>query len=352
MSNSDWLAYTARMREIQSSTSVGIVVLGCGRISAAHIAAIGAQPHNLRLVAVIDRDLDHARQVATHYAIPHAFGTLASALTLPEIEAVLICTPNEMHAANALEALAAKRHVLVEKPMAENAADARRMADAAVAANRILAVGHTFRHSAAVRYLQDHFADFGTLHSLEVSQCVFWDGPQAPWWATRSRQQGLILSLFAPHALDFVQLVMRDEPLRVHAETARHQSGWQGEDEAMILLGYSGRRMAMVHVSYNQRRVVDRKMLLFDRGVLRLEDRDWLYWNDELVVGTLEGPGPEQRRMGGKDMAACFETQLTEFVRAIRGQPHRSVLHEDGCRLIQTIERVRRAALASNPQLD
>ncbi len=222
------------------NSSIGIALLGCGRISAAHIAAIQAQPQNLRLIAVIDQELDRARQVAARHGIPHAFGDLASALERSDIKAVLICTPNEMHSANALQALAAKRHVLVEKPMAENATDARRMANAAVSANRILAIGHTFRHSAAVRYLQDHLADFGTLHSLEVSQCVFWDGPQAPWWATRSREQGLILSLFAPHALDFVQLVMRDEPLRVHVETARHQSGWQGEDEAMILLGYRG----------------------------------------------------------------------------------------------------------------
>jgi predicted dehydrogenase len=333
-------------------SSIGIAVLGCGRISAAHIAAIMVQPQNLKLLAVIDHDLGRARQVAARHGIAHAFDDLASALAMGEIEAVLICTPNEMHTAHALQALAAKRHVLVEKPMAENAADARRMADAAIAAGRILAVGHTFRHSAAVRYLQDHLADFGTLHSLEVSQCVFWDGPQAPWWATRSRAQGLILSLFAPHALDFVQLVMRDEPLRVHVETARHQTGWRGEDEAMILLGYAGRRMATVHVSYNQRQVVDRKTLLFDRGVLRLEDRDWLYWNDELLLGTPAGPGPEQRRMGGKDMAPCFETQLAEFVRAIRGQPHRSVLHGDGCRLIETIDRIRHAALVSNPSLD
>ncbi len=331
---------------------VGIAVLGCGRISAAHIAAIHAQPQLTKLVAVIDQDLGRAQQVAATHQVPHAFGSLDDALRLGDIDAVLICTPNELHTANTLAALAANRHVLVEKPMAENAPDARRMANAAVAANRILAIGHTFRHSAAVRYLQDHFQDFGTLQSLEVSQCVFWDGPQAPWWATRSREQGLILSLFAPHALDFVQLVMRDEPLRVHVETARHQSGWQGEDEAMILLGFRGRRMAMVHVSYNQRRIVDRKTLLFDRGVLRLEDRDWLYWNDELLIGTPEGPGPEKRRMGGTDLAACFETQLTEFVRAIRGQPHRSVLHEGGYQLIETIDRIRSAALNSNPLLD
>lgn len=335
-----------------TKTPIGIAVLGCGRISAAHIAAIRAQPQTARLVAVIDSDLVRARQIAAREPNVVAFDQLAAALRQDDIDAVLICTPNELHTDHALQALAAGRHVLVEKPMAENVNDARRMANAAAKASLVLALGHTFRHSAAVRYLQDHMAEFGRLQSLAVSHCVFWDGPQAPWWGSRTREQGLILSLFAPHALDFVDLVMRDAPLRVQAEATRHQSGWQGEDEAMILLAYSGRRMATVHVSYNQRQIVDRKLLLFDRGVVRIEDGEWLYWNDELKVGTPPGPGPAQRRMGGRDLSDSFQTQLAEFVSAVRGQPNRSVLHEDGCRQIDTIDRVKRAAIANNTTLE
>ena len=324
---------------------VGIAVLGCGRISASHIAAIVAQPDCARLVATIDHDLTVARETARRHAAPHAFASLAEALRIEAVEAVLICTPNELHTGQTLEALSGGRHVLVEKPMAESAAAARRMAELAVATRRVLAVGHTFRHGPAVRYLQDHRAEFGQLRSLEVSQCVFWDGPQAPWWGERTPEQGLILSLFAPHALDFVQLAMQDDPLRVHVEAARHQPGWLGEDEAMILMAFPGRRMATVHVSYNQRRIVDRKLLLFDRGVLRIEDGEWLYWNDELRVGSTEGPGEDRRRMGGRDLSVFFRTQIREFARAVRGQPHRSVLHDDGRRLIETIDRVRAAAL-------
>jgi predicted dehydrogenase len=336
-----------------NSSPVRIALLGCGRISAAHIAAIQAQPQLARLIAVIDTDIARAQQTAVRTAdgTVRAFATLAAALNVDEVQAVLICTPNEMHTAHTLQALAAGRHVLVEKPMAENAADARTMADAAAQAKLVLALGHTFRHSAAIRYLQDHMSEFGTLQSMEVSHCVFWDGPQAPWWASRNREQGLILSLFAPHALDFVDLVMGDAPLRVHAEATRHQTGWQGEDETMILLGYSGRRMATVHVSYNQRQIVDRKLLLFDGGVVRIEDGEWLYWNDELKIGTPPGPGPAQRRMGGRDLSACFQTQLAEFVRAVRGQQNRSVLHEAGWRQISIIDRVKQAAIASNPTL-
>jgi predicted dehydrogenase len=327
------------------SVPVGLAVLGCGRISASHIAAIVAQPDCARLVATIDHDHALARDTARRHGAPHAFANLDEALRVDAVEAVLICTPNELHTTQTLQALAGGRHVLVEKPMAEDAAAALRMSKCAVARQRVLAIGHTFRHGPAVRYLQDHRAEFGELRSLEASQCVFWDGPQAPWWAERTLEQGLILSLFAPHALDFVQLAMQDDPLRVHVEAARHQPGWQGEDEAMILMAFPGRRMATVHVSYNQRRIVDRKLLLFDRGVLRIEDSEWLYWNDELRVGSAEGPGEDRRRMGGRDLSVFFRTQLREFTRAVRGLPHRSVLHDDGRRLIETIDRVRAAAL-------
>ena len=321
-----------------------IAVIGCGRIAEAHLDAIAALASLATLVAVVDPDPARAAKVAAERGAAYACTTLAEALALDTVDAVILCTPNACHAPQTLEALAAGKHVLVEKPMAENAADAQAMADAADASGRVLAVGHTFRHGAVVRYLQDHRAEFGTLHAVEVSQCVFWDGPQAPWWATRAPEDGLILSLFAPHALDFVQLVMADDPVRVHVEAARHQDGWRGEDEAMILLAYPGRRMATLHLSYNQRHVVDRKTLFFDRGVLRIEDGEWLYWNDVPVVQPATGTIDDPRSMSGRDLSGYFRTQLGEFVAAVRGEPHRSSLHDDGHRLIALLDRVRASA--------
>lgn len=107
-----------------------------------------------------------------------------------------------------MAALKAGKHVLVEKPAAETGEDALALAREAEARGLVLAVGHTFRHNEAVRQVEARMPSLGRLLSLEVSMCVRWDGPQAPWWAERKAQDGLILSLFAPHALDFVQLVM------------------------------------------------------------------------------------------------------------------------------------------------
>ena len=204
----------------------------------------------------------------------------------------------------------------------------------------------------------ERLPSFGKLLSVEVSQCVFWDGPQAPWWADRSPEEGLILSLFAPHALDFVQLVMGNEnPSRVHVEAARHQSGWQAEDEAMMLLAYPGRKMVSVHISYNQPHVHDQKTLFFDRGVAQIEDGEVLRWNGEVLVEPAAGILSDSNKMGGRDLSHYFRAQLSEFAKAINGEQHHCPTGLDAARLIELIDRVREQALlnssdAINPQLE
>lgn len=329
-----------------------IALVGCGRIADSHLNAICAEQELVQLVAVVDPDPVRAALVAEQRGASYAFTDLAEVLARADIDAVVLTTPNAVHTVQAIAALDAGKHVLVEKPMAENGADAAAMAAAAEQSGRILAVGHTFRHGAAVRYLQDHRHQFGRLRAIEVSQCFFWDGPQAPWWATRTPDEGLILSLYAPHPLDFVQLIMGDaDPVRVHVEAARHQGGWQAEDEAIILLAYPERTLVSVHISYNQRPIVDRRTLFFEEGVLRIEDGEYLYWNDELLVEPSPGVISDARRMDGRDLSGYFRTQLAEFVAATRGRSHRSPLHGEGRRLIELIDRIRTSARANSADL-
>jgi predicted dehydrogenase len=317
---------------------LGIALVGCGRISASHLAAIAAQPVTLRLIATVDHGIERAREAAAPFGAV-AFATLDEAMLLPEVEAVIVCSPNAAHVRHACTALEAGRHVLVEKPLAETSAEAAELADLAERKGLALVAGHTFRHGPAVRYLQDHMAEFGRLRAVEVSQCMFWDGPQAPWWAERTPEQGLILSMFAPHPLDFIQLVMgADDPLRVHAEGARHQDGWQAEDEVMAVMAYPDRRMVSLHISYNQRPVHDRKVLFFENGVLEIVDSETLSWNGEVRVspapGTMGAPG----KMGGRDLSFYFRTQLSEFARATKGLPHRCATGRDAARLTALLE--------------
>lgn len=336
------------MPDTPSAARLGLAVIGCGRISGSHLAAAAALPAEIHVVATVDRDLAQAQAAAEPFDA-RAFATLDEALALPEVDAVLIATPNGLHAAQSLAALRAGKHVLVEKPVAETGPQAIELANEAQARGLVLAAGHTFRHNAAVRHFVDNRAAFGRLRAVEVSACVLWDGPQAPWWAERTPEEGLILSLFAPHSLDFVQLAMGDDdPVRVHTEAARHQSGWQGEDEAMIVMAYPGRRLASVHISYNQPAVLDRKVLHFDKGVLEIEHGEILSWNGEVLVQPEDGVLTAPRVMGGRKLGHYFRDQLSEFAAAVRGEPHRCPTGHDAARLIALIDRVKASARANS----
>lgn len=298
-----------------------------------------------------DADPERATAFAAAWGSPPVSADLQAALERADVDAVLLCTPNALHASQAIQALDAGKHVLVEKPMAETVADAERMAAAARRNGRTLVLGQTMRHSAPIRWLQDHRQDFGRLRAVEVSMCVRWNGPQAPWWASRTREQGLILSLFAPHALDFVQLVFGGEqPVNVHAEVARFQQDWAGEDEAMILLRYPGGRLAQVHISYNQRFVVDRRTVHFDDAMLRIEHGEWLWVDDRSVVEPAP-QGGDPTKMGGRELGHYFRIQFEEFVHAVRGEPHRSVLHDEGVHLTRLLARALESGLRNAPEL-
>lgn len=321
----------------------GVAVVGCGRIAPLHLKAITRSPGFVRLVAVVDPEAEVAAQFAAEFAAEHACTSLDEALALDAVEAVILCTPNALHADQVEQVLAAGRHVLVEKPFAETVKDAERIATLADQAGLVLAAGHTFRHVEAVRTLQDRRAEFGRLRAVSISMCVFWDGPQAPWWATRTEDEGLILSLFAPHAIDFLQLVVGEvDPVRIQVEAARHQAGWQAEDEAMILLRYPDDVLASIHVSYNQRRMMNRKVAHFENATVRVENGDELWIDDEPVVMPTR-PEVNDTALFNNGITHYFETQMREFALAVRRQPNRSVLHPSALR--QT--RLNRAIVAA-----
>jgi predicted dehydrogenase len=323
---------------------VGIALIGCGRISTPHLKAITGQPDSGTLVAVADVDPARAAAVAAAYGAAHHAGSLEEILAIDAVEAVILCTPNAVHAAQVEQALRAGKHVLVEKPFSETVAEAERNAALAEERGLVLTVGHTFRHVEAVRVLQDRLPEYGRIRAVSIAMCVRWDGPQAPWWATRTEDEGLILSLFAPHAIDFLQMVVGDvDPIRITVEAARHQSGWQAEDEAMILLRYPGDVLASIHVSYNQRAMTNRKTVHCEGGTLRVENGDELWIDDQFVVSPAQAKhvgGP----LLGDGITHYFATQFREFANRIAGLPSRSVRADEAVRQIRlNLDLVRQA---------
>src|SRR5262245_31709072 len=131
-------------RGTTSPSSIRVVVTGAGfgaRIQVPGFRASG----RFEVVALVGRDLERSRRVAAELAVPRAFASLAEALGAVDADAVSISAPPAAHAEQALLAIAAGKHVLCEKPMARDVAEAEAMAGAARAAGVVALIDHEFR---------------------------------------------------------------------------------------------------------------------------------------------------------------------------------------------------------------
>ncbi|MGC4108222.1 MAG: Gfo/Idh/MocA family oxidoreductase [Thermomicrobiales bacterium] len=146
-------------------------VIGLGAFGEAHLSTFRGIP-GVEVVAVASRSGDRAREVAERYGVPEAYDSYDALCADVLIDAVTICTEEGAHVAPALSALAAGKHVLVEKPLAATSDDARAIVEAARDAPGILMPGHIVRFEARYAHLHECVVrgDLGTLAALHSSR--------------------------------------------------------------------------------------------------------------------------------------------------------------------------------------
>jgi predicted dehydrogenase len=133
---------------------VGIAVVGAGYWGPNLVRNV-VQSAATRLIAVVDRDVDRARSVAGAFTGVRATSDLAAVLADPSVEAVAVATPAGSHLEVASAAIAAGKHVLVEKPLAAGYADGLALVDAARARGVVLMCDHTYCYTPAVRRIRE-----------------------------------------------------------------------------------------------------------------------------------------------------------------------------------------------------
>jgi predicted dehydrogenase len=182
---------------------------------------------------------------------------------LPQVDALVIATPPASHAPLALEAIAAGKHVLVEKPMATTTDAARMLVEAAAAAGVVLMPGHTFEHNAAVRKLRDlvRGGHLGRLFYLDCARLNL---------GLYQTDVNVILDL-APHDISISNFVLGSRPTAVTVWGSRHVHP-ELEDVAYLRLDYGDLGVrSNIHVSWLDPRKVRRvtavgakKMVVYD----------------------------------------------------------------------------------------
>lgn len=187
--------------------TLGAVVVGTGFGLFTHTRALREAGFEVR--AIVGRDRARVAERAAPLAIPLATDSLAEALADPAVQLVTVATPPHAHAPFVMEAIAAGRHVVCEKPFARDVAEARAMRDAAVAAGVHHMLGAEFRFDAGQALLRRVVRD-GMIgaprHFLRIYHqpgMLTPDEPMAAWWEDAG-QGGGFLGAFGSHMFDQV----------------------------------------------------------------------------------------------------------------------------------------------------
>jgi len=133
---------------------MNIILAGVGAFGLKHLDAI-QKIEDASVVCLVEPELAKAKNVANQYSVEHIALDLTEALSLADIDAVILCTPTELHAKQALLCMHAGKHVQVEIPVADNAEDAVAVAELQRKTGLVCMVGHTRRYNPSHQWLHN-----------------------------------------------------------------------------------------------------------------------------------------------------------------------------------------------------
>ncbi|MEP6973682.1 MAG: Gfo/Idh/MocA family oxidoreductase [Actinomycetota bacterium] len=231
-----------------------VALFGCGWIQDFH--ARGVLAHGDELVVVANHREESARTFAERHAIPRVTTDWQAVAVDPGVDAVIVATPNALHAPQSIALLRNGKHVMVEKPMATSVAECDAMIEASVAGRASLMVAHCWRFRDEVIAMRDRIADgeFGeVVKTRGYGVHANW-GPSG-WFTDPALAGGGALVDMGVHAIDTVRFLLGNpEPTSVRATvgTRYAESRYVVDDDAIVLIRWSNGTNSVVESGWWQ----------------------------------------------------------------------------------------------------
>ncbi|GGU70703.1 Gfo/Idh/MocA family protein [Lentzea flava] len=303
---------------MEKTPVIGIAVIGAGYWGPNLVRNAQATP-SLRLRYLCDLDVEKARRVLGEYSTVRATASLDEVLADPEVHAVAIATPAATHLPVAMAALEAGKHVLVEKPLAANFEDGRKLVETAEQRGLTLMLDHTFAYTSAVQHLRKiirggEIGDIQYIDSVRINLGLVQPDVDVLWD-------------LAPHDLSIFEAILPDDVTPV--EVAAHGSDPIGAGVACVghlTVRLSNGAITHVHVNWlsptkirtmviggSQRTVVwddnnpAQRLSIYDRGVDRSEEQQKISYR----TGDMVAPALVERE-ALRTMMAEFAASITE----------------------------------------
>jgi predicted dehydrogenase len=326
---------------------VGLIGTGFGR----HVQMPGflAVPE-FEVVGICSETKAHAEAAARTFGVADATDDYRALVERDDVDVVSIATPPHLHCSMTLAALDAGKHVLCEKPMALNVAEARAMLDAARSAQRIHAIDHLQRympaHQQFRKLVQEGF--IGRLRYLVVNvNTGLGLEPTMPWyfhsWRSEKPKGGGMLSGVLSHYIDLVRWCFGEiENVRGHTATLIDQKPVLSSDYMEGELQSGG--LFTLAGSWSLHQASGARLEAYgDEGTLVLGSRSSLQGARRSDKGLREIKPEFVLPEGIQGHVSAFAAQLTELKGTLRGDSAGTcyATFEDGLRVQQVIDAVR-----------
>lgn len=313
---------------------IRVLIVGTGTMANDHADAFVAMD-GVSVVGSVDPNPDNLHSFNAKYGIKHAFDSVDQALAWEAFDAVSVVTPDGIHHRTTMPFLAAGKHVLCEKPLATNTADAREMATAAKDAGVVNMVNLTYRNVPALMQAAAIVAEgqIGDVRHFEASYLQSWLN-QASWGDWRTEDQWLwrlstahgsmgVLGDVGVHILDYATFAAGADTAQVSCRLKTFDKAEGGKigdyildanDSMAMHLALQNGAVGVIHASrFAGGHINDLRLRLFGtKGGLDVRFEQWrstlrACLGDHLVSGTwVDIPTPE------------VETNYARFIAAIR----------------------------------
>ena len=339
-----------------SGRKVRVGLVGSQFISTIHAESLH-RCADAELFAVASPTPGNAQKFAEKWRIPHHFTDYRQMLARDELDVVVIGAPNDLHCQITTDAAAARKHVVCEKPLCMNLAEADRMIDACKKAGVHLMYAEELCF--APKYVRmKQLLDEGALGKPTlIKQAEKHDGPHAPHFWDANRSGGGVTMDMGCHAIEFFRWVLsgrggtsggmrRPQVKSVYAQmsTQVHTDKTQGDDNAILLLEMEGGVVAMAEESWTKLGGMDDRAEIHGSKGIAMAD---LLHGNAIETYSSVGYGYAVEKAGStvgwsftiyeEAWNYGFPQEMEHFVRCAQGREQPIVTGEDGRAVLEVI---------------
>jgi 1,5-anhydro-D-fructose reductase (1,5-anhydro-D-mannitol-forming) len=312
----------------EAGVGCGWGLIGASTIAAEHmIAAIRAQPGH-EVVAVASSNSERGQRYADQHRIPAAYASVEALLADPRVQAVYISTTNELHRDQVLAAAAARKHVLCEKPLALNLADAMAMVKACRDAGVVIGTNHHLRNAATHRKIRElvQSGAIGKPLFARVFHAVYLPVHLQGWRLDKPQAGGGVILDITVHDVDTLRFILGAEPIEAVAMPHSAAMASAGlEDGVMAVLRFNNGVLAQLHDAFTVKHA--------DTGIEIHGEQGSIVGRNVMTqrpVGTVSLRTADGERSIAIDHENLYVRGVAAFCAAIRNEGVPAATAEDG----------------------